>query len=76
MNRPAMQAVPMREEDFRLMVVQKLSRVETLLIELAGNGRPGRIQRLEDRVRAHDRLLWMSAGAGAVLGWLLRYALG
>ncbi len=69
---PEIKAVPLRDEDFRLMVVQKLSRLETLLTDLAGNGRPGRIQRLEDRVRLHDRVLWMATGAGALAGWLVR----
>lgn len=62
----------MREEDFRIMVVQKLARLETLLIELAGNGQPGRIRRLEDKVRLHDRVLWMALGAGTLAGWLMR----
>jgi hypothetical protein len=61
-----------REEDFRLMVVQKLARIETLLADLAGNGRPGRIQRIEDKLRLHDRVLWMATGAGILAGWLLR----
>lgn len=69
-------AIPMREEDFRLMVVQKLARLETLLIELAGNGHPGRIQRIEDRVRLHDRVIWMASGAGLLAGWLLRQIFG
>jgi len=67
------QAVPLREEDFRLMVVQKLSRLETLLTDLAGNGQPGRIQKLEEKVRVHDRLLWMAVGAGMLAGWLLGF---
>ena len=64
------------EQKFRLMVVRKLARLETLLTELTGNGQPGRITRLEDKVRAHDRWLWTVAGAGLVLGWLLNRILG
>ncbi|HWQ03150.1 MAG TPA: hypothetical protein VNL38_01600 [Candidatus Nitrosotenuis sp.] len=60
------------EQKFRLMVVRKLTRLETLLKELTGNGQPGRIARLEDKVRAHDRWLWTVAGAGLVAGWLLK----
>jgi hypothetical protein len=62
----------MREEDFRLMVVQKLVRLETLLTELAGNGQPGRIRRIEDKLRLHDRFLWMAMGAGLLADWLIR----
>ena len=65
-------AVPAREEDFRIMVVEKLSRLEVLLTELTGDGCPGRIQRLEDKVRLHDRFLWMATGAGLLAGWVLR----
>jgi NAD(P)H-dependent FMN reductase len=70
-----MQTTPISTDDFRLLVVQKLTHLETMMAELAGNGQPGRIQRLEDKVRAHDRLIWMTAGAGVVLGWLLRQIL-
>lgn len=69
-------AVPVRSQDFRLFVVQKLTLLETMMSELAGNGQPGRIQRLEDKVRAHDRWLWLMAGAGAVAGWLLQRIFG
>jgi hypothetical protein len=72
MNHITPSAIPKHEEDFRMMVVEKLSRLETLLNDLAGNGRPGRIHRLEEKVRLHDRILWMTAGAGLLAGWLLR----
>jgi hypothetical protein len=61
-----------REEDFRLMVVQKLSHLETLLGELVGDGQPGRIGRLEEKVQRHERVLWSASGAGLVIGWFLR----
>lgn len=69
-------AVPIRSQDFRLLVVQKLTLLETMMVDLAGNGQPGRIQRLEDKVRSHDRLIWLVTGAGAVVGWLLRQVFG
>ncbi len=69
-------AVPIRSQDFRLLVVQKLTLLETMMVDLAGNGQPGRIQRLEDKVRSHDRLIWLVTGAGAVVGWLLRQVIG
>ena len=69
-------AVPIRSQDFRLLVVQKLTFLETMMVELAGNGQPGRIQRLERKVRAHDRLIWLMTGAGAAVGWLLQRWLG
>ncbi len=72
MLKPSTHAVPIRTQDFRLLVVQKLTLLETMMVELAGNGQPGRVQRLEDKVRSHDRLFWLLTGAGAVVGWLLQ----
>ncbi len=69
-------AVPIRSQDFRLLVVQKLTLLETMMVDLAGNGQPGRIQRLEDKVRALDRWFWLMMGGGAVVGWLLQRIFG
>jgi hypothetical protein len=76
MLRHSSRAVPMRNQDFRLFVIQKLTRLETMMADLAGNGQPGRIQRLEDKVRAHDRWFWLMMGGGAVAGWLLERFFG
>jgi len=73
---PRRRIAPLREQEFRLKVVKKLARLETMLKDLAGNGQPGRIQRLEEKVRAHDRWLWSVAGGGMVAGWLLNKFLG
>jgi len=69
-------AVPVRSHDFRLLVIQKLTLLEAMMADLAGNGQPGRIQRLEDKARSHDRLFWLLTGAGAVAGWLLQRFFG
>ena len=69
-------AVPIGSQDFRLFVIQKLTLLETMMVDLAGNGQPGRIQQLEDKVRAHDRLIWLMTGAGVVVGWLLQRVFG
>ena len=76
MLRPSTTAIPVRSHDFRLLVIQKLTLLETMMADLAGNGRPGRIQQLEDKVRSHDRLFWVLTGAGAVVGWLLQRFIG
>ena len=72
MLKQSTRAVPVRNQDFRLLVVQKLTLLEAMMVELAGNGQPGRIERLEEKVRAHDRLIWLMTGAGVVIGWLLQ----
>jgi hypothetical protein len=74
--KPSASVVPVRSHDFRLLVIQKLTLLETMMADLVGNGRPGRIQQLEDKVRSHDRLFWVLTGAGAVVGWLLQRFIG
>jgi len=69
---PDIEALPIRSMDFRLFVVQKLTQLETMMTQLLGNGQPGRIQWLEEKVRTHDRLIWMATGAGVIVGWLLQ----
>ena len=76
MLKPPTTVVPVRSHDFRLLVIQKLTLLETMMTSIAGNGQPGRIQQLEDKVRSHDRLFWLLTGAGAVVGWLLQRFIG
>ena len=76
MLKPRTTVVPVRSHDFRLLVIQKLTLLETMMTSIAGNGQPGRIQQLEDKVRSHDRLFWVLTGAGAVVGWLLQRFIG
>jgi len=76
MLKPPTTVVPVRSHDFRLLVIQKLTLLETMMTSIAGNGQPGRIQQLEDKVRSHDRLFWVLTGAGAVVGWLLQRFIG
>ena len=65
-------AVPIDGQDFRMLVIQKLTHLETMMASLTGNGQPGRMQLLEEKVRSHDRLFWLLTGAGVVAGWLLQ----
>ena len=76
MLKPSSAAVPARSHDFKLLVIQKLTLLETMMTSIAGNGQPGRLQQLEDKVRTHDRLFWLLTGAGAVLGWFLERIFG
>lgn len=64
-------AVPARSHDFKLLVIQKLTLLETLMTSIAGNGQPGRLQKLEEKVHSHDRLFWLLTGGGIVFGWIL-----
>lgn len=52
MEQIAQQSTPMTEEQFRLMVVGSLARLETQMKALLGNGRPGSIERITKRLHA------------------------
>ena len=51
--------------------ITRLTRIETLLITLIGNGQPGRIQKLEDKIKRHDHFIWLTTGGGVVIGYIL-----
>ena len=53
--------------DFEKQVLTDLATIKT---EVRGHSE--RLKLVEAKVRFHDRVIWMLAGAGGVLGWLLR----
>jgi hypothetical protein len=63
------------EKGFRDYVVSSFTKINTQMESLLGNGQPGRIARLEAKVRRHDRLIWIAVGGATVLGWIVRSAL-
>ena len=40
----------------------RIATLEVLMKELMGNGQPGRIQKIEEEVKSHARLLWIGLG--------------
>jgi hypothetical protein len=69
------QQPPASGEAFRMYVVRSLEHLKTQMDMLVGNGQPGRITALEDRVGRHEKFVWVVTGGGVILGWLLHYIL-
>lgn len=57
--------------DFERQVLSDLTELKTQMKTLLGNGQPGRMQQLEDRVSRHERLVQRAGGVGAGLAMLL-----
>ena len=58
------------------MEIERLKALEVQMKELVGNGQPGRIQKIEDEMKVHSKLLWVGIGGLMLLqimaanGWL------
>ncbi|MFB3915133.1 MAG: hypothetical protein ACE14M_00265 [Terriglobales bacterium] len=64
--------------DFEQQVLSDLAELKTKMRWLVGNGQPGRVAQLEQRVQQHEQLLQRAAGisgAVAVVFALLQLAL-
>ena len=57
--------------DFEKAVLSDLSILKTEMKLLLGNGQPGRLRQLEDRVEKHERAMQRMNGVGAVFGVLI-----
>ncbi len=56
---------------FERQVLADLAELKTQMHDLVGDGQPGRIRRLEDRVEQHEHLVQRATGIGALLAGLL-----
>lgn len=56
------------DEEFREQVVKCLSRLETQMQSLVGNGQPGRISTMEKQLDRHDTVLNRIIGAIILVG--------
>ncbi len=57
--------------DFEQTVLADLSELKTQMRALVGNGQPGRMTKLEERVDEHERFVQRAGGIGAALGGLI-----
>ena len=57
--------------EFEKTVLSDLSILKTEMKLLLGNGQPGRVARLEQRVEQHERVVQRMNGMGALLGVVL-----
>ena len=55
-------------EKFEAQVLADLAVLKAQLRELIGNGQPGRIQRIEDRLQLHDAM--MQRGKALIIAFL------
>jgi hypothetical protein len=60
--------------DFEKQVLQDLTELKAQMRQLLGNGQPGRLQLLEQRVQQHEEFVHRASGVGAVFGLLLTIA--
>lgn len=57
--------------EFEKQVLADLATLKTEMKNLLGNGQPGRLRQIEQRVEKHESLVQRVAGVGTVLGFLL-----
>ncbi len=57
--------------DFERQVLSDLSELKAQMKALVGNGNPGRVQQLEERVERHEEFVQRAGGIGAALAALL-----
>ncbi|MFB3815892.1 MAG: hypothetical protein ACE14L_17450 [Terriglobales bacterium] len=57
--------------DFEKQVLSDLAELKTQMRALLGNGSPGRMRQLEERVERHEQFVQRSGGIGAALATLL-----
>lgn len=46
---------------------ERIVQLETEMRDLYGNGRPGRVSKLESKTDGHSRIIWLAMGAWTVI---------
>ena len=57
--------------DFEKTVLADLATLKSEMKQLLGNGQPGRLRQVEQRLEDHERVLQRARGIGALAGVLL-----
>ena len=60
--------------DFESQVLADLCVLKTQMKEIVGNGQPGRLAQVEDRILDHERAMQRLKGIAAAFGGLLTFA--
>lgn len=63
----------MEPQEFQLHVIESLARLETNMTTLVGNGQPGRVTKLEDRVDSLRRWRWLITGGIIAISALIHF---
>ena len=60
--------------DFEAQVLADLAVLRSQMKDVVGNGRPGRLSQLEDRIVDHEKTVQRLKGMAAAFGGLLTFA--
>lgn len=61
------------DQQFKLYVMETLGELKADMKSVVGNGAPGRLSKLEDKVDHIEWWIALAIGGGAVLGYLIAY---
>jgi hypothetical protein len=51
--------------------IERIKTLEVQMIELIGNGQPGRVGKAEKQIEDHARLIWIGIGGISVLQFII-----
>lgn len=67
----------MENKEFETRVTESLARLETHMENLVGNGQPGRVTKLEEKVDSLSKWRWIISGAliagSAIIHFVFKY---
>jgi len=63
------------DQQFMLHVMECLGELHADMKSIVGNGQPGRLNKLENKVNKHDLYIASAVGAAVVLTYCLQYAI-
>jgi len=61
------------DQQFKLHVMECLGELRADMKSIVGNGQPGRLNKLENKVNRHDLYIAGAMGAAVLIGYVLRY---
>jgi uncharacterized metal-binding protein len=68
METPSYITVGQCSSDFEREVIASLATLKTQITSVVGNGQPGRLTKLEERVSFLERVHWKTVGASSTVG--------
>jgi hypothetical protein len=63
------------DQQFKLHVMECLGELRADMKSIVGNGQPGRLNKLEDKVNKHDLYIAGAVGAAVLLTYILQYCI-
>lgn len=65
----------MEQQDFQNHVIEKLARLTTQMESLVGNGHPGRMGLIEERMAAVEKKVWTFSGMAVAASLIIHAAI-